>query len=293
MLLLKIEKPFFFLLVGAALLGFAAIFVKLASAEASSEVIGFYRMLFALPIAFLMMGKKQTQNKKKEKIFVSLAGVMFASYLYLWHIAISLTSAANATFIIGMSPLWVAIINIYFGHRFNKLFFVGLAIAIFGASLLAISKGATLHLAKGEIFSLLASLGYAILTIVLTKGRKNLKTAETLFFMILGSFITFCIIIFFKQSSLGPFSLNTWSSLLGLGLIVQIAAWIIITKSMSTLNSSVVSIGLLNQQVITPFLGILILNETLSLMDGIGGGILIFGIFIASLKKNPLVTNSK
>ncbi len=282
---MKLNRSFFILLAGASLLGFAAIFVKLASAEAASEVIGFYRMLFALPVAYLLMMRSQTPGLLKEKLKVVFAGVLFSGYLYLWHIAISITTAANATFIVGMSPLWVALVNVLLGYRFHKTFYLGLCTAIGGAAILSMAKGGTISLAQGEMVALLSSFGYAGLTLLVTNGRKTLQAVETLFYVVLGSFITFCIIVMVKQSVMGPFSLQTWGSFLGLSFVIQLAAWVIITKSMTGLSSSVVSIGLLMQQVMTPLFGVIILSEFPVFLEVVGSLILVLGMVISALKR--------
>ena len=86
------------LILGASLLGFAAMLVRW-SAPAGPLVVGFYRMLFALPlVAWLARGSARPASGRA-RLWALAAGACFMVDLGMWHAALHYTSAANA-----MSP---------------------------------------------------------------------------------------------------------------------------------------------------------------------------------------------
>jgi len=131
------------LLCGASLLGFSAIFVKWA-VPASPVVIGFYRMLFALP-PVLLLGRRQLFVARPGVPWAILGGLCFAGDLSLWHTALRWTSAASATLFVGLAPLWVSLVMVVFlGSRLRRRAWLGLLLALAGATVLALAPGATL-----------------------------------------------------------------------------------------------------------------------------------------------------
>src|SRR4051794_8065482 len=87
---------------GAVLLGFSAIFVKWAMAGgATSLTVGFYRMLTALPGAYLLARQTGSLGPRRGQWLGMLAGSLLFVDLWLWHEAMHFTSAANATLLVG------------------------------------------------------------------------------------------------------------------------------------------------------------------------------------------------
>src|SRR5260221_1625015 len=89
--------------VGAMLLGFSPIFVRMSDLGPMST--GFYRMLFSLPLLWVWMywEEKHVQRehvhipKTKDYLIIVLAGFFFALDLGLWNWSIGYTAIVNAT----------------------------------------------------------------------------------------------------------------------------------------------------------------------------------------------------
>ena len=277
-------------LFGASLLGFAAVFARFASAEATPIEISFFRMLFALPIISLVFFRTIQWKLNPATILAAVAGSFFAIDLMLWHYAMTLTTAANATFIIGLSPLWVALINRgLYGEPLSRQFIIGLFLSLFGALLLALKGNMVLQLAKGELVALGASFAYAAYTLGFTRARVELKAQDALLFAVMGALTLsgLCLIPSLVIGTLhfGDYSTKTWLSLLGLGIVVQTLAWFIISSGLREVKSSEGSIALLMQQVATVFLGHFLLNERMVRLDILGSLFILTGMVMCSLSK--------
>ena len=71
-------------------------------------------------------------------------------------------------------------------------------------------------------------------------------------------------------------------ALIGLGLVPQFIGWLAINYAMGQLPATQVSVTLLSQSVITAILGILFLQEALSLADILGGLMVLSGIYLVN-----------
>src|SRR3954454_17214588 len=90
------------LIAGAVALGFSAIFVRLAAAEAIGPFASaFWRVALSLPVLYGWMRLEEGQGPAAKAAFggaALLAGLAFAGALFFWHLAILDTTVANATF---------------------------------------------------------------------------------------------------------------------------------------------------------------------------------------------------
>jgi len=283
------------LLLGASLLGFSAIFVKWA-VPASPVVIGFYRMLFALPVVCLIcLGEAPATREQWRGVpWAILGGLCFAGDLTLWHTALRWTSAASATLLVGLAPLWVSLVMVCFFHaRLRKRAWLGLALALLGAVILALAKGARLAGNFGELMGGLASLCYAAYTLVLSRARRSLGAMATLFWVVLTSLCFFGLAALIRGDSFGGgFPTQAWLALLGIGLLVQVGGWWLISWGFGRLSANVGSVGLLMQPVATVVLGWLMLHEALLPAQGAGTVLILLGIALTSLSPPVLVNEA-
>lgn len=277
----------FALLSGALLLGFAAVFVRWSQA-AGPMATGFYRMALALgPVAFLAFvapgaSPAPGQSGVRGQRWAVLGGLCFTFDLALWNTAIRYTSAASATLLVGLAPLWVAVATVVFMKaRLRRQAWIGLAFALAGAACLGLAKGARPGTSQGELMALFASLGYGAYTLSLARARESLDARRALFFVVLSSALAFGALALVRGEVLTGFPLKTWMALAGLGLVVQVLAWWLIAWGLGHLPAASGSLGLLLQQVATVFLGWGLLGERPGGLQGLGILAILVGIGLA------------
>jgi drug/metabolite transporter (DMT)-like permease len=169
--------------VGASLLGFSAIFVKWAVAGGASVLtVGVYRMLFALPGAWLLARREGGLGAGAGRVWALAAGAAFFLDLALWHEAMHLTTAANATLLVGgLSPIWVALFSVAaLGLRPRWLGWLGQAVGLGGALVLALARGARGGGGGGEAIAIGASFCYAGFTLAMSRARGKLGAPQAL-----------------------------------------------------------------------------------------------------------------
>lgn len=280
------------ILIGASLLGFAAIFVKWAQAGRTGVMaIGFYRMLFALPGAYLLVRGQGGAGGGAGRLWALGAGFAFFLDLALWQAAMLHTGAANATLIVGgLSPIWVALFSALFLRlRYGWLGWTGQAVGLGGALILALAKGARVGDGQGEAIAVAASVCYAGFTLVMGRARQHLQAPQVLFWMSLGCLVCFGATGMLIQEPFSGFTPKAWGALLGLGLVVQLLAWWLNTWGLGHVDAALGAIGLQAQQVATIFLAAWLLNEPLKPLGILGAVAIVAGILMVALSPKRIL----
>lgn len=273
------------LLGGSLLLGFAAIFTKLSAAGGAGPLaIGFYRMLSALPfIALMAFLAKERWGTAAQRAWVFAAGLLFVADLWLWHESLRFTSAANATLLACLAPLWVALISVaFFRARLRKRGWTGLAIAITGAAVLGLAKGARWGTGLGEALGFAASLAYGLFTIALAEARRGLGARNALLAITATCVAGFGLLGVFRHEAFAGFTPQAWAALFGLGLVCQVAAWILITWGIGHLQAHVGAVGLLLQPAATVGLAWWMLHEPVKPLQGFGVLLILIGVGLSA-----------
>src|SRR5665647_3001651 len=270
---------------GILCISWSAIFVKLADVSGLSSA--FYRMfigfLGVLPIWLL---RKKTVADKKSVGIAILCGIIFACDIAVWNISILLTKAAISTLIANLAPVWVGIGAILFlKEKPGRIFWVGTAIALFGVSVIVgIDKIFNSRLSLGHFLAILASLFYSVYLLIMRKGRQHLDTVTfTTISMLVSSVVLFLISIF-TDTQLSGFSIQSWESLVVLGLISQLGGWLAINYAMAYMPPTIASVSLLSQSVFTALIAIPVLGEKLTKIEIFGALIVLSGIFLVNKK---------
>jgi drug/metabolite transporter (DMT)-like permease len=270
------------LLTGAALLGFAAMLVRW-SAPAGPLVIGFYRMAFALPLVAWMGWRTRRPGQGAARGWALLAGLCFIADLWLWHTSLDYTSAANSTLLVGLAPLWVAAISVlWLGTRLRRRFWLGLAFALAGGLVLGLAKGARWGTGRGELLAALASLAYACFTLALGKARRGLAAPEALAWVVLCCAAGFALLAGARGEAFHGFPSHAWLSLAALGLVVQVAAWWLITWGLGHVPTNLGAVTLMVQPVATVGLGWVLLGEAVRPLQGAGILLVLAGIALSA-----------
>jgi drug/metabolite transporter (DMT)-like permease len=274
------------ILSGATLLGFSAIFVKWAVAGgATALTVGFYRMLVALPGAWLLARRSGSLGAARGRSWALAAGVAFFLDLALWHVAMHETSAANATLLVGgLSPIWVALFSFFVvGRRVGPLGWLGQLAGLSGALVLALARGARSGGGGGEAVAIGASFCYAAFTLALSRARATLNAPQALFWMSLSCLACFAVTASLAGHPFSGYGGGAWWSLVGLGVVVQLIAWWLGSWGLGHVEPAVAALALQMQQVATLFLAAWLLAEPLRPLGLLGGALLCSGIVLVSL----------
>jgi drug/metabolite transporter (DMT)-like permease len=292
---------------GATGIGFAPVFVRLS--EVGPSATAFYRLLFALPLLWLVAARQpddpptgrlaagtgngsddrgRTVSWRAPLRLCALAGFLFAGDLAFWHWSIKLTSVANSTLLTNCAPFFVMLgARVLFAERLTPWLILGLAVASLGAALLV---GASLQLTPrhlmGDILALITAAFYGGYLLTIKYLRLSFSTARTLAWSGLVSCALLLVIALLSRESIRITSTRGWLVLLALGWVSHIGGQGLIAYALAHLPVGFSSVGLLLQPVVAAGLAWAILSEGLSLRQVVGGAIVLAGIGLASRSSN-------
>lgn len=287
------EKPikaYLALSAGALILGFSAIFVRLANAPGT--VVAFYRMAIGtlvLAVPFFQRLRSGATFSRSGAVYAVLAGIFFGLDLAAWTSGIMLRGATIPTLFANTAPLWVGLgALIIFREKLGGRFWLGLALALVGASIvLGFNPDQRFEMDPGAMLGLIAGLFYGAYFLAAQRGREHL---DALIFFWPAALTSSLLLLVFNlvanQPMLG-FTSATWLNLLAQGILIQAGGWLLISYSQGHLPASLVSPTLLAQPLLTALLAGPILGEIFSNRDVLGGLVLLLGILFVHLSRRP------
>ena len=279
---------------GAFAIGFAPVFAAFALKPEyggfGPASIGFYRILFALPLMWLVLwitpSKSDSLSKSQKRPIglLALSGVFFAIDLVSWHWSIKYTSIANATLLANFAPLWVTLwARHLFGEKIHTRFFIALGIAIIGATILMrTSFQLKPEQLLGDLLSLLTAISYGSYMLTVKKLRETCPPQQIMAWSGLFAVpIMFFAAMISGESMISP-QLNGWAILIGLALISHFAGQSLIAYAFGHLPASLTSLNLLLQPVFAAALGWLLLSQAMVGKQMIGAIIILSALTIAN-----------
>jgi drug/metabolite transporter (DMT)-like permease len=118
--------------------------------------------------------------------------------------------------------------------------------------------------------------------LAISRARRTVTARQALFWMSIGSLLCFLAVEAAQRQSLVGYSNQAWLGLVGLGLVVQLLAWLLINHGLGHIDVALAALALGFQQVATPFLAAWLLAEPLRPLGLLGGAIILVGIYLVA-----------
>ncbi|PED05655.1 DMT family transporter [Bacillus pseudomycoides] len=275
---------------GVFALSTSAIFVKLADAPA--VITAFYRIFFAtiMLVPFLLISKKNRNElyslSKKQWALGLLSGIFLAVHYVLWFESLHYTSVASSTVIVTLQPLFSMVGGYFlFKERFGKGAVVGCFIAIAGSIVIGWKD---FQISGQALFGdILAFIAAGVITAYFFVGQHVRKKLSLVPYSVIsyGSSTLFLGMFAFSQkASFFNYSAQTWWSFIGLAFIATILGQTIFNWLLKWLSTSVISMSILGETIGTCILAYYILDEAISLQQGIGIVLILIGLTLFLLQ---------
>ncbi len=276
------------LLLGAAAIAFAPIFVRLS--DASPTASAFWRVALAtLPLWLWVLASERKRRGSGAaaaplpwKALV-LAGFFFAGDLAVWHVSIRYTSVANSTLEANFAPLFVTLgAWLLFRQRVSRLFVVALCVTLGGGALLiGHNFGGNDKALLGDALGVLTAVFYAGYFLALKSATSSASTARI---MAITTTIAAALLLPYALLTADVFlpqNINGWLVLAGLALIPHVAGQSLIAYGFTHLPASFSSVSLLLQPVLAAVYAWVLLGEGMGPVQMAGGVVVLLGIYLA------------
>jgi drug/metabolite transporter (DMT)-like permease len=278
--------PLVALILGGAAIGGSPIFVRLS--EVGPLATAFWRVALALiPLLIFSWAKPQRAESRvasaSDYAMLMLPGLFLASDLVLWHLALHMTSVANATLLANLAPVFVTLIGwLFLRARISALFLAGLVIAMAGIVTL---KGGFAVLGNGDLrgdgLATAAAIFYAGYILVIGRLRNRFDTVRIMLWSTGAAAVCILPIALIAEGHLLPSTAFGWMIVIGLAFISHAGGQVAITYALAYLPAAFSSLTLLLQPVVAAILAWVLLGEAIGAMQAIGGAIVLAGILIA------------
>jgi drug/metabolite transporter (DMT)-like permease len=283
------ERPVFAGALGALVIAFSAILVKLS--EVSPSTAAFFRCAYALPVLALLAWAERRRygtRSRRERVLAYLAGIMFAADLTFWHHSIEAVGAGLATVLGNVQVMFVALIAwAALGERPNSHALASIPVVFTGVVLISGVIGAGAYGDEpllGVVYGVLTAITYALFILILRQGNTDeRRPAGPLFDATLSGAVCSAIggIAVGDIDWVPGLESQLWLVLLALSS--QVLGWLLISVSLPRLPALLTSILLMLQPVGTVLLGVLIFSEAPSAVQLTGVVIVLAGVAFATI----------
>lgn len=284
------------LFLGVFALSTSAIFVKLAGAP--SSITAFYRLFFALLflLPLLLLDKAYWQDlrslSRRQWQTGLLSGLFLAIHYILWFESLNYTSVASSTVIVTLQPLFSFVGSYFlFKERFSTGAIISSIVALIGSFIIAWGD---FQISMQALYGdLLAFIAAGFITAYFFIGQHMRQKLAVVPYSILGyAASTFFLAVYAlsQQLSFIDYSQSTWTAFLGIAFISTILGQMLLNWLLKWLSTSVISMSILGETIGTCILAYFILGEIITLRQGIGIIVTLFGLGLFMFYKNKMHT---
>jgi drug/metabolite transporter (DMT)-like permease len=296
-------SPYLGLLLGIGAVSTASIFIRMAQGEASSLFIAAGRLTIAaliiFPFAIKRLPREMINQSRRTIGLMVLAGVFLGFHFASWITSLEFTTVASSVVIVTTAPLWVAVFSpLFLKERITRWIILGLLISLIGSVIVGINGicqidaskiqcQSSFSIAKDKMIvgNLLALLGAFLSAGYLMVGRRvrnSLSLISYTFIVYSIAAIVLILLVIFTGQRFSGYSFDIYLFILALALIPQLIGHSSFNWALKYLSASLVSIALLGEPIGTIILAYLFLKESPTILEIVGGGLILTGIFVAS-----------
>lgn len=276
---------------GVSAISASAIFIRLADAPGLSTATArslLSAVLMAI-IARATLGKTWWKLTRREWKISILAGVFLGMHFWAWMTSLEYTSVASSVLFVTMNPIFVGIASPFVtGKKISLRLWGAILLATSGALMVALDD-----LAQGPTDSLfgngLALLGAMCASGYLMAGQLARKTVRLESYAVVTNGASAAFLLPFLVLGGSPFfslSLETWGIFLVIALVPQLIGHNSLVWALKHISAPMVALVILAEPLGSGLLAWIFFGEEPSWTKALGAGVLLTGIFLASLKKS-------
>jgi drug/metabolite transporter (DMT)-like permease len=283
------------LCLGAVAMGISPIFVRFASASvdgAPADVgpfaSAFWRVFLCLPLlyAWMRMEERKAPPGAPKASFSKdtiCAGLVFAGDLFVWHLAILKTTVANATFFATLAPLFVVLVVwLVLRQKVSRGTFIGLGLCMLGgAALIGQSLQANPERIEGDLYGIATAFFFGLYFVFGSRARKTAGAARVTFEASLITSAILFVVAFALDTRIVPQTLQGAAALFAMSYVSHAGGQGLLAIALGRLPATFSSLVIFLEAIAAAVFGWLILGEALTLVQSLGGAMILFGIWAA------------
>ena len=278
------------LLLGATLISFAGVFVKLV--DAGPTAAAFYRMLFGglVLAAYVLARGERVRPRGKPLAFMALAAALFAADLFFFHRSIHYVGVGLATLLAALQVFVLAVVGIFaFGEPLRLRTAASIVLAVAGLVVLVGIDWLTLapQYRLGVVFGVVTAACYASYLLALRGSRghgASTSLAGNMAVISLGCAALLAAVVVLEGGSFALASSRDLGLLFLYGATGQALAWVLISRSIATVPASLVGLALLLQPALSFVWDIVFFARAFTPAEAGGAAMVLTAIWLGAVK---------
>ncbi len=274
---------------GVICIAWSGLFVRLAAVPGVSAA--FYRFTIAtLALApwCIVRLRSRGSMSRSAALLACTAGACFACDNAIFNVAVQRTSVTIVTLLANTSPLFVALAAwIVFRQRLGRGYWIGLLLAAAGSAVVLGSAATGGHSAatargdvSGDLLAILAAAFFAGYLFATQRAREDADTLTLTTLAVASGAVLLLLACLILRAPLTGFRPTSWAALIALGLVSQVGGYLGVNYALGTLDATVTSVAILGQVPVTALLAAIVLRESLSPTQVLGGLLVLYGIYV-------------
>jgi drug/metabolite transporter (DMT)-like permease len=284
---------FLALCAGAVGMGVSPIFVRYAAADVGPMASAFWRVLLALPVLYVWMRLEDgTESRRARQNVLDratiLAGLAFAGDLFFWHLAILNTTVANATFFATTAPIFVILIVwLVLRQHVAGSTFAGLLLCLLGgAALIGQSLQVDASRVRGDLYGVATAFFFGLYFIAVSRARGRSGAGRVTFELTLVTAAVLFVVALLFETRFMPQTSSGLVSLLALAWVSHAGGQGLLSVALGKLPPVFSSLVIFLEAIVAAGFGWILLGEALTLVQALGGALILFGIWVARPRPN-------
>jgi len=276
------------LMIGAAMISFSGVFVKLVSVGPTTSA--FYRCLVGgVVLAVLIIAKgERLLRSGKAMLGLFIAAVFFALDLGVWHQSILYVGPGMST-LLGNSQVFILgfIGLVFLGDRFRWEFAISIPMGFAGLALMILPdwSAQTDSYHVGIALALLTAVFYSGYLLSLRRVRHKSVGESASADLALVSLFSAALLapaVLTTGESLAVPSLTDAGLLAAYGVVSQVVGWVLISSSLGRMPASRVGLVLLLQPLLAFVWDVLFFGRGLTILEVAGGLVTLTAIYLGA-----------
>ena len=272
------------LLVGTAIIAWSGVLARFLDVGPLAGAA--WRMGLAVPALAvwtraLRRGRTSSPALAPAAGLLVLAGLAFAADVGSFHISLTGTKVANATFIGNVAPILTVVGGaLFFSERPSRRVWLALALALVGAWVMA-GMAAPTRVGYGDAFALSAAIAYASYLLIIKQLRVRLDAATATLWSAAVSAIVLAGAAWLHGEKMVPTSALGWTIVALLGFVTHATGQGLTSVAMGRAPVSLVALVLLAQPPFSALIAWLVLGEAMIPLQIAGGAIILGAVLLA------------
>ena len=263
---------------GVFISGLGPLLVRDSPVDAAATA--FWRLVIALPAA-LWLARRTPPLPPKAKALAILAGLLLAADLVLWNRAIVTTTILEATLLVMIYPLLVALGGfLIWRERITPWLGIGGALAFLGLIVMTVGPVSGQSSISGNLYAVAAALFYSGCMLITGRLCRAHPTMAVTAWSFVGAALGSLPAAVLEENFLAadPYG---WAYLALYGVLTLIG-YLLINRSLGKLPTALVAVLGYGQPVVATALAVPLLGEVPALGDLAGAVVVVAGLVLAT-----------